>query len=81
MAHRRAVSRREPAACPTRSGRASNGWLVEPGDPSALAGAISGALERRETLAAFGDAEPAIVEREFSWDAAGAATIRLYEEL
>jgi glycosyltransferase involved in cell wall biosynthesis len=58
-----------------------NGWLVTPGDPSALAAAISGALDRPSTLAALGHAGRGIVEREFSWDAAGAATIKLYESL
>jgi glycosyltransferase involved in cell wall biosynthesis len=58
-----------------------NGWLVEPGDVSALAGAISGAIDEPARLAMFGRASRTIVEREFSWDAAGRATIALYEEL
>jgi hypothetical protein len=29
----------------------------------------------------MGNAGRVIVEREFSWDAAGAATVRLYEDL
>ena len=58
-----------------------NGWLVEPGDPSALAAAISGALADPARLAHYGLAGRAIVEREFSWDSAAAATIGLYEDL
>jgi glycosyltransferase involved in cell wall biosynthesis len=58
-----------------------NGWLVEPGDPSALAAAISGAVDEPKTLAAFGHAGRIIVEGEFSWDAAGRATLALYKEL
>ena len=81
MAHRRAVVATTRAACPTRCGRGVNGWLVPPGDPSALAAAISGALGDPARLPAMGLAGRAIVEREFSWDAAGAATLRLYADL
>ncbi len=59
-----------------------NGWLVEPGDASALAAAISGALdEPRRLQLASAQAGRRIVEREFSWDAAGRATLGLYKEL
>jgi glycosyltransferase involved in cell wall biosynthesis len=57
------------------------GWLVPPGDPSALAAAISGALGDLSRLEAMGEAGRDLVEREFSWAAAGAATLRLYAEL
>ena len=57
-----------------------NGWLVEPGDPSALAGAISGALDDRDGSPRSGTPGE-IVEDEFSWDAAGRATVSLYKEL
>ena len=55
-----------------------------PSPRSALDGLIdvgSGALGSLDRLAAMGAAGRAIVEREFSWDAAGTATLRLYEEL
>jgi glycosyltransferase involved in cell wall biosynthesis len=58
-----------------------NGWLVPPGDASALAAAISGALAQAERLPQMGLEGRAIVEREFSWTAAGAATLRLYGDL
>ena len=81
MAHRRAVVATRAGGLPDKVRPGVNGWLVEPGDPSSLAAAISGALDNLEPLAAMGSAGRSIVEREFSWDAAGAATIRLYEEL
>ena len=54
---------------------------MPPGDAAALAGAISGALADPARLARFGLAGRAIVEREFSWTAAGDATIALYRQL
>ena len=81
MAHRRAVVATTAGGLPDKVKPGVNGWLVAPGDPSALAAAISGALDTPSTLAALGHAGRGIVEREFSWDAAGAATIRLYESL
>ena len=56
-------------------------WLVPAGDASALAAAISGALGPAVELAALGARGRIVVEQEVSWDAAGDATIRLYEEL
>jgi glycosyltransferase involved in cell wall biosynthesis len=81
MAHRRAVVATHAGGLPDKVKPGVNGWLVAPGDPSALAAAISGALDRSSTLAALGHAGRGIVEGEFSWDAAGAATITLYESL
>lgn len=81
MAHRRAVVGTRAGGVPDKVKPGINGWLVPPGDPSALAGAISGAIDDRERLVAMGHASREIVEREFSWDAAGRATVRLYEEL
>jgi glycogen(starch) synthase len=81
MAHRRAVVATTAGGLPDKVKPGVNGWLVPPGDPSALAATISGALGSPERLSTMGLQGRAIVEREFSWDAAGAATIRLYEEL
>jgi glycogen(starch) synthase len=81
MAHRRAVVATTAGGLPDKVKPGINGWLVAPGDPSALAAAISGALGDPARLTAMGDAGRAIVEREFSWDAAGAATLRLYDDL
>jgi glycogen synthase len=81
MAHRRAVIATVAGGLPDKVRPRVNGWLVPPGDPSALAAAISGALDDPGTLAALGQAGRGIVEREFSWDAAGQATIRLYDQI
>ena len=81
MAHRRAVVATRAGGLPDKVRPGVNGWLVEPGDPSSLAAAVSGALDDPEKLAALGQAGRGIVEREFSWDSAAAATIGLYEDL
>jgi glycosyltransferase involved in cell wall biosynthesis len=81
MAHRRAVVATMAGGLPDKVQHGISGWLVTPGDPSALAAAISGALGDLARLPLMGHAGRAIVEREFSWNAAGAATLRLYAEL
>ena len=81
MAHRRAVVATTAGGLPDKVRSAVNGWLVPPGDASALAGAISGALGDPMRLPLMGLAGREIVEREFSWNAAAAATLRLYDEL
>jgi glycogen synthase len=81
MAHRRAVVATTAGGLPDKVRTGINGWLVAPGDAAALAAAISGALGEPARLASMGEAGRAIVEREFSWEAAGAATLRLYGDL
>lgn len=81
MAHRRAVVASAAGGIPDKVRPGENGWLVPPGDPSALAAAISGAVSDPARLARYGDAGRAIVEREFSWAAAGDATVDLYRRL
>jgi glycogen synthase len=81
MAHRRAVVATNAGGLPDKVKSGVNGWLIPAEDPSALAAAISGAVGDPQKLAAFGVAGRAIVEREFSWEAAGKATLSLYEEL
>jgi len=81
MAHRRAVVATSAGGLPDKVKPGVNGWLVEPGDPSALAAAISGAIDEPRKLAAFGQAGRRIVEDEFSWEGAGRATVSLYKEL
>lgn len=81
MAHRRAVVATTAGGLPDKVRPGVNGWIVPPGDVSALAAAISGALAQPTRLPAMGRAGREIVEREFSWTVAGAATLRLYEDL
>jgi glycogen synthase len=81
MAHRRPVVATTAGGLPDKVRQGVTGWLVPPGDASALAAAISGALGQPERLSAMGLAGRDSVEREFSWTAAGAATLRLYEDL
>jgi glycogen(starch) synthase len=81
MAHRRAVVATIAGGLPDKVRNGVNGWLVPPGDASALAAAISGALGQAERLPQMGLEGRAIVERDFSWNAAGAATLRLYADL
>jgi glycogen synthase len=81
MAHRRAVVASAAGGIPDKVRPGENGWLVAPGDPSALAAATSGALSDPARLAHYGLAGRRIVEREFSWTAAGDATVALYREL
>jgi glycogen(starch) synthase len=81
MAHRLPVVASAAGGLPDKVKPGVNGWLVPPGDASALASAISGALASPERLAPMGQAGRSIVEREFSWEAAGAATVKLYEDL
>lgn len=81
MAHRRAVVATTAGGLPDKVRPGRSGWLVTPGDASALAAAISGALARPEALAGMGREGRAIVEQRFSWTAAAAATLRLYDRL
>jgi glycosyltransferase involved in cell wall biosynthesis len=81
MAHRRAVVASAAGGLPDKVTPGLTGWLVPPGNPSALAAAISGALGDDARLREMGLEGRTIVERGFSWDAAGAATLRLYDDL
>jgi glycosyltransferase involved in cell wall biosynthesis len=81
MAHRRAVVATSAGGLPDKVRAGVNGWLVPPGDASALAATISGVLGDPARLASMGNAGRTIVEREFSWTAAGAATLQLYKDL
>jgi glycogen(starch) synthase len=81
MAHRRAVIASAAGGIPDKVRPGENGWLVAPGDAPALAAAISGAIGDPARLAHYGLAGRTIVEREFSWTAAGDATVALYREL
>ena len=81
MAHRRAVVASHAGGLPDKVRPGVNGWLVPPGDPGALAAALSGSIANPERLRQFGEAGRRIVEREFSWAVIGDQTLALYEEL
>lgn len=81
MAHRRAVVASAAGGIPDKVRPGQNGWLVTPGDAAGLAAAISGAMNDPTRLAHYGLAGRRIVEQEFSWAAAGDATMALYREL
>ena len=81
MAHRRPVIATTAGGLPDKVRPGINGWLVPPGDGSALAAAISGALGQTDRFREMGLAARTIVEQEFSWAAAGAAVLRMYDEL
>ena len=80
MAHRRAVVASNAGGLPDKVTPA-NGWLVEPGRPSDLAAAVSGALDQRHRLTTMGRAGREIVEREFAWPAVTDALVELYRGL
>lgn len=81
MAHARAVVASAAGGIPDKVRPGVNGWLVPPGEPDALAAAVSGALTDPARLRTMGMAGRRIVEAEFSWTTAGAATLRLYHDL
>ena len=81
MAHSRAVVASMAGGLPDKVRPGVNGWLVAPGDPGALAAALSGAVADAARLERFGRAGRTIVEQEFSWRAAGDQTVALYREL
>ena len=81
MTHRRAVVASSAGGLPDKVRPGVNGWLVSPGDASALAAALSGAVSDQARLERFGRASRRIVEDEFSWQSAGDRTVALYREL
>ena len=81
MAHRLAVVGTMAGGLPDKVRPGVNGWLVPPGRSDALAATLSAALAEPDRLAHMGSAARTIVEEEFSWEAAGAATLQLYREL
>ena len=66
---------------PREIAAAGEGLLqVHAGDPAALAAEIARLAEDPAELAALGAAARATVERSFTWDACGAATVAAYAE-
>ena len=81
MAHRRAVVATRAGGLPDKVIPGSNGWLVQPGNAEALAGAIREAVSDRGRLQTMGGASRELVEKEFSWRAAADRTMDVYREL
>jgi glycosyltransferase involved in cell wall biosynthesis len=81
MAHRRAVVATRAGGLPDKVKPGINGWLVQPGDPGALADAIREALSDRDRLLSMGAAGRGIVEAEFSWRIATDRLLDVYGEL
>ena len=67
MAHKRAIVGTRAGGLPDKVKPDLNGWLVAPGDATALAAALRQALASRSGLATMGEASRQIVEREFNW--------------
>jgi len=81
MAHRKPVVATRAGGLPDKVKPGQNGWLVEPDNPTALAGAIRDAIDARSRLATMGDRSRVIVEQEFSWTEIVKLQLALYEEL
>lgn len=81
MAHRRAVIATRAGGLPDKVFPGENGWLVEPGDPDALAAAIASALNARDRLLSMGDRGRTLVEQAFSWPVVTSRLLALYDEL
>jgi glycosyltransferase involved in cell wall biosynthesis len=81
MAHRRALVATRAGGLPDKVVPGVNGWLVEPGDAGALAGAIREARSDRVRLARMGAEGRRLVEREFSWDVVIRKLRDVYDEL
>jgi glycosyltransferase involved in cell wall biosynthesis len=81
MAHRKAVIATMAGGLPDKVRPGLNGWLVEPDDPAALAGAIEDALSDPLRLLAFGAKSRQIVESEFAWSVLVERYLELYDQL
>ena len=81
MAHRRPVIASRTGGLPDKVIPETTGWLLPPGDQEALAAAIGEALADRARLGAMGIAGRALVDKEFSWNAATDRLLSMYGEL
>jgi len=68
MAHRRPVVATTAGGLPDKVRPGQTGWLVPPGDPAALAGAVREALANPAALPGLGLAGRALADAEFSWE-------------
>ncbi|MBI4522015.1 MAG: glycosyltransferase family 4 protein [Gemmatimonadetes bacterium] len=81
MVHRRVVVATKAGGIPDKVIPGVNGWLVEPGDAGALAGALGEALRGHERWAEMGAEARGMVERSFSLDAVTDQLLQVYDEL
>ena len=81
LAHGRPVVASAVGYIPDKVRPGVTGLLVPPGDPAALAAAISWCLTRPAEAAALGRAGAALVRAEYTWPAVARRTIAVYEEL
>jgi glycosyltransferase involved in cell wall biosynthesis len=81
MAHRKPIIATRAGGLPDKVKPGVNGWLVEPDDPTALAGAIRSALDARGRFHDMGIHSLEIVERDFAWTRIVEQQIRVYEDL
>lgn len=81
MAHRKAVVASSVGGIPDKIEEGRSGFLVRPGDPEALAAAISRALSLGSALQEMGERGRQRVEQEFSWTGKARRLVAIYEEL
>ena len=81
MAHRRAVVASAAGGLPDKVLEGQTGWLVPPGDPTALAAALRKALAEPGRLRHMGLAGRELVEKEFCWDAVTGRLLAVFSEL
>jgi glycosyltransferase involved in cell wall biosynthesis len=81
MAHRRAIVASRAGGLPDKVQAGVNGWLVDPDNAGALAGAIDEALSNPGRLAAMGLESRRLLESRFAWTALAEQHIALYDEL
>ena len=82
MAHGKAVVATRAGGLPDKVRPGETGWLVEPGDASALAASLTAALgEPDHALARLGAAGRRLVEQAFAWPVVAAQLEALYAAL
>lgn len=81
MTHRRPVVGTRAGGLPDKVQPGITGWLVAPGDPAALCGALEDAFAARPGWATMGDAGRALVRAVFDWPVIQQALRAVYEDL
>jgi glycosyltransferase involved in cell wall biosynthesis len=82
MAHGKPVVATRAGGLPDKVRPGETGWLVEPGSPAAISGALAEALQLGDdALARLGAAGRALVEHAFAWPVVAAQLEALYASL